>query len=482
MTIVERRAEWLRGPWAERLIWVSIMALPFQQAFTVDAGFPLKISELFGAAGIVAAALENRKNVSNARAYLLLAALAALVLASASRAAIVPASGGDLGGYPRGLAQDLILYTGYAIFAIAFCLAISISMRPRLIYSAFTMGVLVSVVYCVIQFTLWKSQIPILATINGTLQWGSLYGSNIPRNGPFLEGNYLGFYAVTALFILAHARAWVGLGGAIALLLYSQSTGGFIAAIVGCAVGIVLRPRLRMVLVSVAVAFVAALSVIFIPPLRSMAISVLTKLGVVPNELGEAYGYSLSGRSINTLAGFSMAFENPVLGVGPGRYGYYYDAHVQLSDGAAPAVRNAVRPIANNVYAQISAEIGVFALIVFVALLVVLLLRARRVSVPAVAAVVALSIGAVAFPAWTALSFWGVIGSLLVIARVGSQDPEVSSKRAAAVDDGEGEGPMPEVIGDELVPVTPISAPRTRRQTRIDRENRKSPDAHDGRY
>jgi O-antigen ligase len=74
-----------------------------------------------------------------------------------------------------------------------------------------------------------------------------------------------------------------------------------------------------------------------------------------------------------------------------------------------------VRPIANNVYAQIAAETGFIALLVFVGLLGYLVFQARKESDATLGLIVATAVGLIAFPAWTGLPIWTVIGAVIVL-------------------------------------------------------------------
>lgn len=398
-------------------LFSALIFIPFQQALTLDIGFPLKISELLAAIGILLALIGAPTRLFLGRGAWIVAALLGITTVSSLWNGIATDFSFTSDAYPRGLSFDLIQYTIYAFFALVFALSVSSMLKPATVLNAFGWAVRLVVIYCAIQFIAWLVFSNSLEFIGGNVQLGSQYGIKLPRNGPLREGNYLGFFAVVCAFFLVRARDAVGVVGAVALVFYSQSTGALVGLCVGIIVGIILRPTWRKAVSLGSCLAIASGVVALVPALRHVAIGQLTKLGLIPNNLGDSYVYSLRSRSVNAETGFRMIGENPVLGVGQGRYAYHYDSYLDRTGLPENFGTTYVRPIANNVYAQIAAETGVIALMLFAALLLALLFWLRRTSSALVGAAAAICVGVIAFPAWTNLMLWAVIAACMACAR-----------------------------------------------------------------
>lgn len=400
----------------QSLLFWAIVFLPFQQALTLDLGFPLKISEVLAISGIVAALVAHRhRRRITVPVWLIVALGGVVVLSSCWNLIVGSAVTASAEMYPRGLTFDLLLYTAYAGFALAFCIAVALFMDVQLVLKALAWAVRLAALYVVLQLLFWMFGIHILEVLNGNIQLGSLYGLRLPRNGPFLEGNYLGFFAIAGFFATLKSRDWVGVGLAVLLFFYSQSTSAFVAACGAVVAIVILRPTRRKALIAgAALVFVVVIAAI-VPPVTRFVTAQLTKLGIIENNLGEAFGYSLRGRTANAETGFAMAWERPLFGVGQGRYAAHYWDYLDRSGLPGNFGQNVVRPIANNVYAQIAAETGFIALLVFIGLLGYLVFQARKESDATLGLIVATAVGLIAFPAWTGLPIWTVIGAVIVL-------------------------------------------------------------------
>ncbi|MFT0138599.1 O-antigen ligase family protein, partial [Alcanivoracaceae bacterium MT1] len=284
---------------------------------------------------------------------------------------------------------------------------------PQLLLRALGWAVRLAVLYACVQLAFWYFDSAWLSAVNGNTQVGTQYGVSLPRNGSMREGNYLGVFSVVSVFLLAYRRDGLGVILALLLLAYTQSTGAMGGLLIGVVLGVILRPTLRRMLISIAVAAVVLLVVLTIPAANRLMRGQLTKLGLIENEFGPSYTYSLNHRTAQADTAFSMAVDNPVVGVGQGRYAYYFDEYLDRASVPSNFGDNWSRPIANNVYAQLSAETGIIALLVFASIIIILAVSAIRRSSTLTAAVVALATSIVAFPAWTNLFLWGLIGIVL---------------------------------------------------------------------
>lgn len=399
---------------SQKFLWFALAVLPFQQAFTLQVGFPLKATELLVVAGIVASFVESRRGYFSNRTSLLVVVLAGVVVISTAWALIsTPASATD-DAYPRGLAVDLVMYTAYAGLALSAFLTLVKSLTRPQMTSAIGLSVRLAAVYAITQVIFWLINSPALLLINGELQTGGLYGPRIPRNGSFLEGNYLGFYAVAAAFVCLRGRDWAGAVLAGILVWYSASTTSILAAIGAMVLVVVCRPTKRKLAVTGIVIAVATIVALIVPAVNRFVVAQLTKLGLVENTFGPSYTYSLRDRTVNAETGFSMAVGNPLLGVGQGRYAHHYWDYIDLTGLPGHYGNHYKRPIANNAYSQIAAETGFIALAILVLILALLFIRARRESDAVLGLVAVVAVGLVAFPAWTNLVPWVMIAIAVV--------------------------------------------------------------------
>lgn len=408
--------------WGHRLLVASILTLPFQQAFTLSVGFPLKASEVLAIAGVVVTIASNPGRVLRIRGRFILAGLLFVTLLSSAWNLFTEPFGETSEAYPMGLGLDILQYTGYAGLAILYFACLSTVNSRRLMW-ALSWAVRLAAAYCVLQVVIWSLDLnAITHAINGNIQIGSQYGIDLPRNGPMREGNYTGFFGAAATFLMVRYKDAIGCLCGVFLIFYSQSTGAIVGVVGALVAGVILRPRLRKFIVSAIATAVIAGVVLLVPALRHLATGQLIKLGLIQNTRGTSYGYSLRARTVSSETGFSIAFDHPIFGVGAGRYGYHFWDYIDMTGLPSHYGRALTRPIANNAYAQIAAESGLVALCVFGALLVFIIWKSRKDSAMLLGAVVSMSIGIIAFPAWTVLSLWGLLGIVLSAISNGDHD------------------------------------------------------------
>lgn len=392
----------LPSSFASKLMFIAICCVPFQQAFTIPVGFPLKISEIAGMLAVALFIVEGRRASFRYAGAALQWVLLALVFASTTWWLLVGAPADTAQGYERGMNADMLLYLVYAVIVIFVSWFAGTRLGPDWIARGFGVATWLAAGYSLLQFVLHLGGASaLLRVVQGTVQVGAAYGVGMSRNGPFLEGNYLGFFAGIAFFLALRRKArWTAVAAAFCLL-YSQST----IAIVGIVAAILLvslfRPSGKIAAVISGVLLAGIMAVTFIPVLSVFVTRQLGKLGLISSpELGSSIEYSMQNRTATIQRGLDMSAHFPILGVGPGRYGYW-DQFYSLTSGATGG-----RGIANNAYVQIISEIGVPAFLCFASLLIVLLVRnagARRSELALVGFVV---VSLNASPSWTALPIW----------------------------------------------------------------------------
>jgi O-antigen ligase len=424
----------------ERLLFLAVALSPFAQAFTIPIGFPLKLSELFGGLGVLLLALEGRKRsfrTAFGGAYVVLALIVvASAFANNGRSVPVP----DHPAYSRGLTFDLVQYTVYGLVVLLVGWYLATRLGPERIGAAIGFAARLALPYCLIQLALWSfGQADILSAIQGVTQYGRSYGISIPRNGPFLEGNYLGFFAGAATFVSIRRGDRIGAACALACLIYSQSTSAAIALLGAFALTLLLRPRGKLMAVAAVGAAVLAIFVTVIPAGTSLLNVQLGKLGVVADSTaGQSLTTSRDNRAESSSVGFQMGLDNPLLGVGPGRFGVWNNFITDDSGLPINFVYGSIRPIANNGYAQIASELGLIALLTVVILLVSLALRFRRGDPSDFGLACFVLIGFSTSPSWTALPVWIAVSYMIGVAGKMRGDDRESEKESLLVSPSRG--------------------------------------------
>jgi O-antigen ligase len=428
---------------AEQLMFLAVVFVPFQQAITVNVGFPLKISEITGLLAVAMFLVEGRRPVAKLAGgrKLIMFALVFALSTSVWLGAGPPAATSP--GYERGFNADLLQYFGYGVMVLVLGWYAATRLGPTWIAKGIAVGVKLAATYCALQLALsFVGLAPLLEIINGATQNGTAYGFSIPRNGPFLEGNYLGFFAGIALFIAARLGDNRAIMAALFCLLYSQSTTGLLGVVIAVILLAVTRPSGLLARLIATAALGLAFAVTFIPAAGIYVARQVGKLGFGDTEeLGQSIEYSLRSRTLNIETGISMTQGNPLLGVGAGRYGYWDSAYTDYEGLSSGFNAASTRGIANNAYVQIFAETGVIAGILFVLVLLGFLWRLRGSYRSDFALATFLIVGLNATPAWTVLPIWLVIAylgsvevvDLRVIEKAAFRDKIMAKRRPVVV-------------------------------------------------
>lgn len=387
------------------------------QAFTIPVGFPLKLSEIFAVTALGLGLVSGQR--TRQRAFggwaLLLLAVTLLFSVMTNISGALPVNWAY--GYDHGFTFDLIQYAAYAALVLGFGWALAHWLDVEAIGRAVSIAVRVAAGYCLVQLALWiVGAHGVLELVHGTTQVGQSYGLLLPRNGPFLEGNYLGFFAGTALFLCARRRDKVGVALAVACLFYSQTTSGLIAVLGALLVLAMTRPFSKAaagIAGALGVFFAAAL---FVPAVGTLVQVQLAKLGIGDIQGNVPYTQSLQMRSASTISGYRIAGEHPWFGVGPGRYGVWNNVALSGHPGYLNPIYGPHRPIANNAYSQVFAELGIAAGVVLVLLMLALVWRLRRGHPADFGLAVFALIGLNTAPSWTQVVVWIAIGYLIAVA------------------------------------------------------------------
>lgn len=409
-TGVRSEAFWA-SPLQDKLMLLAVLFVPFQYALTVHVGFPLKISEVLIVAALFVRVIRWRSyRVRWSFDQTVVALIAVCVVVSAVLALLSLDPAQDVLGVHRSHRVDTILYLGYGMFVlIAWWLLRTVDariIRDVLIQALWLCTA--AVAFQAICLLLKAPQILDFFGFDSRQRGQEVFGFQLARSGPFLEGQHLGFFAGALVILALYTRRWPALAAAIVCAAYSQSTTALLGVVGAIVLASILRPNKRILITLGSVAAVAAVAVALVKPLRDAVIFQLAKLGLVAPESDINFTQSLDIRTIKTEIGWRMMWDNP-LGVGPGRFAANFPTYWHDYDLPTYYYTTDMRAITENVYMHIGAENGVLAFLAFAALVVWIFVRSFRVSPGVTALVLFTAIAVATQSSWTFLPIWVVL-------------------------------------------------------------------------
>lgn len=420
----EGQAEILPYQWA---VLGAIVLMPLQKGFTLDLGFPLKPSELLTMAAI---ALFVMRREPERRPWLLphrlVLALLGLTFASTFARWVTAPPTGTWRGYPRSPQTDLVMYLGYATLVLTLWFLLT-RLTWAHVRSALHLATWVCGAATLLQLVLFRAgQIAVLEALNYETEARGLglgEEESAQRTGPFVEGQHLGFVSG---YLFVHAlrdRRYVTALVALGCIVYSQSTTAIVGVAAAAVVAIVTRPSIsrwaKLALAVVGFVIVYLMS----GGLRLLIRLQMAKLGIGDAAVdGRLTDRSLDTRFAKTEIATTMMFDHLALGVGPGRYGFYFFDYATAPPIPAYYWLTNHRAIAENAYLHVGAELGIIALGVFVGLVLLLCFRLRHRHPGDLATAAFAAVAIATQSSWTFIPIWVVLGYLTLAAY--TDDPE----------------------------------------------------------
>nr|WP_246242175.1 O-antigen ligase family protein [Flexivirga aerilata] len=234
---------------------------------------------------------------------------------------------------------------------------------------------------------------------------GGAYGAPVPRNGTFFEGNYLGFYAVVALFVAVRSGRKLPVAAALACLAYSQSTGAVVGLAAGIAASAIFMANARWRFRIMVTALVTVAGLLMVAPARGFMLYQIQKLGGGSAQNADVTA-SADVRSTKADIAFRMIEHHPVVGVGPGRFGVWFQQYIGDAQLPVSYFTGKSRFIVENAYLQVGAELGLLGLAFLALVLWFSFRQATTVDPLTVAIVAAVAVMLNATPSWTTLTIW----------------------------------------------------------------------------
>jgi O-antigen ligase len=411
------------------LALLVVATLPFALGLTIDLRFPLKIYEVaLGLAALTCLADLRIPSIPAARrAALPLVGLLGFALAVLLIHAWAPPRGLEWTEFetrfgPLGDGITKILYIILALFGF-FLVAWQSYRDEDAVVRAWLLGACMAAAYA------WYLILSSLTGLEPFLLPGITEPQRITfgdlvlmRAGPFAEGNYFGLYLVlsTAVALYAGRRGLALILSATALTTFSTVN---VLGLVILWTLVLVRPAHRNVRISRKVLYgVVALLVIAAVGAALVATGYLQNV-VLGKLSGQDVGSRLE-RLNQALTGLQMFWAHPIAGVGLSQYGYYYDRY-QFVSVALPIDPVLAKHIANNVYIELLAELGVVGLLLFVAFLIQIWRQTKAARLrPLRYGLVSLLLALNAFPTVSVMFLWAFFGFIV----------GVSSRHAGAVE------------------------------------------------
>ena len=397
------------------LALLVVATLPFALGLTIDLRFPLKIYEVALALAALSCLADLRIPSLPAarRAALPLVGLLWFALAVLLVHAWAPPRGLEWSEFesrfgPLGDGIAKILYISLALFG--FLLVAWHSSRDEdAAIRAWLLGACIASAYAwyLVGSGLTGVEPFLLPGITEPqrVTFGDL---TLMRAGPFAEGNYFGLYLVlsTAVALYARRRGLALVLSATTLTTFSTVN---VLGLVVLWTLVLIKPAHRTAAISRRVLYGAG-ALLLIAAVGAALISTGYLQNVVLGKLtGEDVGSRLE-RLNQALTGLQMFRAHPIAGVGLSQYGYYYDRY-QFVSVNLPIDPVLAKHIANNVYVELLAELGVVGLLLFVAFLIQIwrLTKAARLR-PLRYGLVSMLLALNAFPTISVMFLWAFFG------------------------------------------------------------------------
>ncbi len=354
------------------LIKILLVALPFTYIFTLNLGFPLKLSEV-AAAFILLQGVSGLKNLTPIERTLLFRVALFILICAVSLAL----SAFDDRSYYLEFAmrswRDLPFIGGAAkiIYLIFILLTVKEFLRTNLTLPAilrlWLTGAFISSIYGFVGLLLDHYGYYELLQPNKEAA-----AEMTLRTITFAEGNFASSYFVISFLLAAGLyrlapNKWLLVSAVCSLgsILQTESTAGLFAFSFGTLCLILLTGSKRLVIALVAVGATTI-------PFASTQIEKHSEK--LFSEEISAMSFSRYDRLASAKVAWELFLEKPTLGVGPLNYGVYLPQVVSTLDVGSSAIDVTLgRRIANNVYLEVLCETGIIGFICFMSFLLFLI-------------------------------------------------------------------------------------------------------------
>lgn len=361
----------------EKLVFLAVCFFPFQVALTIKLGdLPLKISEILLIVSFILLPFSGwffRR--SRGQGVLLCFAFVFIVSFFAAFLAMRMSIIDFARGFDRSQSADIVFYFAFTVFSLMAWKTISGIERGKFEKALLIAGWL-TVLAVLFQYVGVSTGNQSLIESFGFESEGRVENRTVStRNGPFKEGQHLGFVA-GALLLVAIGRKKVLLSfGLLFCIYYSQSTTAILGIFAALFILIIFNLNFATIIGLLTAGAALIVGFIFNPAVREYFVYQLSKLGLASSDQGDTT-ISMDVRGIKADIGWDIMLDHPILGVGPGRYSIWFFDYPQTAQLPKYYFHSDHRAIAENIYAQVGAEVGLTGLILFIFFLLLLLVKA----------------------------------------------------------------------------------------------------------
>ncbi|AEN91004.1 O-antigen ligase family protein [Priestia megaterium] len=235
----------------------------------------------------------------------------------------------------------------------------------------FIVGSFVSTCYGIYEFAVKTAGLGFSYLLPGHAQGILFFGDGKVRlSGTFGEPSYFAGFIVLSIFICVYAKKLRVLPNLVLnimvllhliVLLFTYSTGGYLALLVGTLVYLFYSGKVKFFVSVYFLALLAIMLVLFVPTVSE----VVQK----PFDTSTGQRGSSTDRSNTAKAAINMFKDSPVYGIGYGNFGFLYNDYRPET-----AIYKTTPSIANNVYADFISSYGLIGL----SLLLVIFVQFKR--------------------------------------------------------------------------------------------------------
>jgi hypothetical protein len=358
--------------------------MPFTQALTFNIGFPLKLSELALFLLSFVYLICNRRVLLPRTITLLVSALVFIVSLSVFIALLRDYD------YPLkeyitrfGYKGDSIARYVYFLLAVfSFVISVDIFLENTMKFIRIWVGgAIVAALYSWYLVLFSSLHLPVYLLPGMQHPPQTIFGGII-RCGTFLEGNMMGLYLLISGGLAFYIRKYrSGL-----FLLISVFTTFSTLAIIG--VIFFLFSYFKSIFLTqkylpyfITGILIAVPLLIYFTHTNFYEQNIRKKIFSSTTEINSEAAYSKADRFMLIKTAYIMGMDHPALGVGLSNYGRHYDHYFNSlpmrQDMRVAFARKNAKPIPNNIYLEVWAESGLFALILFCSFLICLLFYTR---------------------------------------------------------------------------------------------------------
>jgi O-antigen ligase len=399
---------------------LAVLTLPFTQALTINLGFPLKAYEFFLSLASLTFFSSLKFKIPPTLKMSLKLLIIFLFVASITTfikilwpGTEVQTLGLEIRFGPVGDAFSKIIYLILNILGF-FLFALLAYKNPKGFIDYWLIGAILSSIYGIYLFFSCLLGWPIFL-LPGLDKIPSVENMKILRFGTFGEGNFFGLYLLISSAIAFWAKR-IKLSLFLSLSIITTLSTINIIGIFLFWFFVLIKyylklPFLKKILTFILILVFSFSLFVFISKNETLQKVIVAKIFLDASESGSS---SKEERLNQSLAGLKMFLNNPIIGVGLSQYGYYFEHYDPHKYSIYFEKYFFGKQIANNVYVELLAELGLVGSIPFFLFLFFIFFATRNKNLweLRLTFLIMLLIW-VAYPSYSLMFIWAFLGLIL---------------------------------------------------------------------